>query len=84
MATNTLIIRNEVLQYGMNHMDELKGVLYLKTPFRLGTVEVYGCTYKGDVLGVDSDGTEIELTYGELGIDNFYRFFYDLHTKYCS
>lgn len=84
MTNSTLLIRNEVLQYGMNHDEELHGVLYLKNPFKSGTIEVYGCTINGDILGVDSDGEEITITYGQLGIDNFFRFFHDLHKKYCS
>lgn len=84
MSTNSLIIRNEVLQYGMNHSKELNGVLYLKNPFKHGTIEIYGCTIHGEVLGVDSDGEEVNVSYGDMGMDSFFRFFHDLHRKYCS
>lgn len=85
MTINTVILRNQVLQYALTHNKELSGgVLYLKTPLRHGTVEVYGCTMDGEVLGVDNDGTEISISYNESNnwsiID---RLFVELFHDYC-
>jgi hypothetical protein len=85
MTINTVILRNQVLQYALTHNQELSGgVLYLKTPLRHGTVDVYGCTIHGEVLGVDNDGTEISVSYNESNnwsvID---RLFVELFHDYC-
>lgn len=85
MTINTVILRNQVLQYALTHNQELPGgVLYLKTPLRHGTVEVYGCTMNGEILGVDNDGTEISVSYNESNnwsvID---RLFVELFHDYC-
>lgn len=84
MTTNPVIMRNDVLQYGMNHRDELNGVLYLNKPFSVGRVEVYGCDTNGDFLGVDEDGTEVTVPYSDIGTHKFFEVFDDLYNKYCS
>ena len=85
MTIDTVTLRNQVLQYAMNHNQELSGgVLYLKTPLRHGTVDVYGCTIYGEVLGVDSDGTETNISYNESNnwsVIN--RLFVELFHDYC-
>ena len=86
MTINTVILRNEVLQYAMNNHDVLPGgVLYLKNPIKHGTTEVYGCTMHGEVLAVDDDGTEINVSYNDLEnslvID---RLFVELHHDYLT
>lgn len=86
MTTNTVILRNEVLQYALtNHHVLPGGVLYLKEPLIHGTVEVYGCTIYGEVLGVDNDGTEVSLPYNEpINWSTIDRVFVELHHSYLK
>jgi hypothetical protein len=85
MTINTVILRNQVLQYALSHHDELDGgVLYLTTPLKHGTVEVYGCTMHGEVLGVDDDGTEISLPYETSNWSIIDRLFVELFHDHCS
>jgi len=74
-------LRNKVLQYCMTNKEM---ILYLRKKFKHNTVEVYGCTYNGDVVGIDSDGSEVIVSYKDLGIDNFFRVFTDLYNHYCE
>lgn len=84
MDTNNVIkLRNDVLQFGMNHRDELHDVLYLETPYKHGTVEIYGCNIFGEIMGVDSDGTEVTVSYFDVGASTWKNFFTDLYQKYC-
>lgn len=84
MTINTVILRNQVLQYALTHSKELSGgVLYLKNPLRHGTIDVYGCTIHGEVLGVDSDGTETSISYESNNWSIIDRLFVELFHDYC-
>ena len=85
MSNQLFSKRNEVLQFGMNHQDELNGILYMKKPIKSGTVEVYGISILGgELMGVDSDGSETTVTYFEFGPENLKTAIDDLHKKYCN
>jgi len=84
MTTNLVIMRNDVLQYGMDHRHELNNVLHLTKPFSIGRIEVYGCNTNGDLLGLDEDETEVNVSYSDIGTHKFFEVFDDLYNKYCS
>lgn len=81
MVPTSTNLRNKVLQYCMTNN---LSIVYLKKKFKHKTIEIYGCTNTGEVMGVDSDGSEVTVSYKELGIDNFFRVFTDLYNHYCE
>lgn len=85
MTTSPVILRNDVLQYGMNHRDELDGgILSLPTPFSLNGIQIHGCTWSGELIGTDNSGTKITVPYNDLGLNGFSSVFVELYNKYCS
>jgi hypothetical protein len=81
MVVECVTLRNQVLQYCMTNKLEM---LYLRKPFKNGSVEICGCSSSGNIIGVRDDGTEVIVSYNSLGISDSFRVFDDLNREHCK